>query len=500
MACHALGALGASAAAQLPALGAELLALCNDAAHGGADAASASAASQPPPPPPCLPLAALPPWLEPQLAAGAHARLLQEALSAPAALARGKRGLRALGTTALDFGLHHCVEPSTSPYAALLPPPPARVLYRALQLCNDGSAPLLLASLRLEPPVAAFALCDDAGLCGAPGDAPAGVLLPPGGTYECTVRLTCTRESGGLLASWLLCTLAEAQEGGAAFVVGRRVTAAVLSDAHAAAVRRCFAFNPDARPFVPAALRALFDTPAQLFAPAYELDGVMAACLHADFSVLAPCCEEAGDAAAAAAQQPALRAGLRSLTRLLRLEESAQTRALRLYDQHAVTLTRVPPAKHLLGQPAPKANAPPLYALHVPGLPENRPALSRGDFVHLRAVASPQHAEVAAYVEEVNVRDATVHLFMPKTLLACLTPLGDATVPSTLLVHCRFALDRSLFARMSHAMRTEAAQPPAGRPALLPGMAPPAFTQPAVLLTQARLSRLLNRTLRCAQD
>jgi hypothetical protein len=237
-----------------------------------------------------------------------------------------------------------------------------------------------------------------------------------------------------------------------------------------------------------------------LFAPAYELDGVMAACLHADFSVLAPCCEEAGDAAAAAAQQPALRAGLRSLTRLLRLEESAQTRALRLYDQHAVTLTRVPPAKHLLGQPAPKANAPPLYALHVPGLPENRPALSRGDFVHLRAVASPQHAEVAAYVEEVNVRDATVHLFMPKTLLACLTPLGDATVPSTLLVHCRFALDRSLFARMSHAMRTEAAQPPAGRPALLPGMAPPAFTQPAVLLTQARLSRLLNRTLRCAQD
>jgi putative helicase MOV10L1 len=535
-------AAGAAAARQLmPHLLTDLLALCN-APPLSADVAPASLPGppQPRPPPPASELDSLPPWLARQLAPAPHGALLAAALRAGVcSSAHGCHVGDLPGESALDFGVQRCggaASASASPYAALLPPPPLRVLHRALRLRNTSSTPALLLSLRLEPSDGPFAVHDDFAMSSP--HAPAGVLLPPGGVYELTLRLTCAPgDAGGVVAAWLLATLAPAAASppvdaaldatfpllasaanvalpppAKAFVIGRRVTAAVLSDAHAAAVRACFAFNPDAKPFVPAALRRVFDAPTAHFLTSHVRAAALGAWLHAAITALTPCCEETeedgegtggGGGGTYAAAPEALRRGLRSLSRLLRLEEAAQTRALRSYDLHSVHIMRVrePPGAK------PRKGAPPLFALRVPGLPEARPALSVGDFVHLRTPATPGFAEVAACVHAVQLRDATVHLALPPE---CSEALGAGRDAATLSVHVRFTLDRTLFGRASEAMHAELAAaaavaaetaafasapmqlqlppPPPPRPALLPTMRPPPFAPRAPPLTRQQLA------------
>ena len=473
--------------------------------HGEAPAVASTAPSAPPAREMPLPT---------QLAAlrerTALAALLRDALR------RGVRnaafGLR-LGDAPADFGTQRCgaaadASPS-SPYESLLPPPRRRKLYRSLMLRNDGATPALLLSLRLEPPNANMSLLDDCGIAeqldSTDGTA---VLIPPGGAYEVTVRLHCApKDAGGVLAAWLLATLVPLAAhtdapAAAPLVLGRRVAAALLSDAHAAAIRACFAFNPDARPFRPAALRAVFDTPASAFSASLVADPLallpcaVQACLHAGMTALVPVAEDgAGDGGddATDAHTPLgmallehrrLRVAFRVLSRLLRLEESAQTRAMRAYDLYGVTLSAVPFDSSNLQSINREQR---LFALSVPGLAENRPAVSVGDVVHLRGVAAPGAAEVAASVATTRPRDACVVLALNSNVMALLGARPDA---DSLAVHARFALDRTLFARTSAALLTElgaaaarvaamsvtGSTPAVGaRPSLLPDMRPPAF-------------------------
>jgi hypothetical protein len=509
-------AAGAAAALQLmPHLLADLLALCNEPPLS-ADVAPPlqPPQTQQPPSPAAAEVDALPPWLAPQLAPAPHAALLAAALRTGVCSAAQGCALGDLpGESATDFGVQRCgasAAVSASPYASLLPPPPARVLHRALRLRNTSRAPALLTSLRLEPSDGPFSVHDDFTLSSSSASphAPAGVLLPPGGEYELTLTLTCAPgDAGGVVAAWLLATLAHAAPADArAFVIGRRITAAVLSDAHVAAVRACFAFNPDAKPFIPASLRRVFDAPATHFLASHAHAAALGAWMHSAVTALTPVCEEEqGDAAGAYAAAPeALRRGMRALSRLLRLEEAAQTRALRSYDLHSAQLTLMPadvrPGKSRKGLP-------PLFALRVPGLPEARPALSVGDFVHLRAPAAPGFAEVAACVHSVQLRDATVHLALSQQ---CITALGGVHNSRKLTVHARFTLDRALFGRASEAMHAELAAaaavatetaafasapvqlqlppPPLPRPALLPAMRPPPFAQRSPPLTRQQLA------------
>jgi hypothetical protein len=111
------------------------------------------------------------------------------------------------------------------------------------------------------------------------------------------------------------------------FVLGRSVIAVVLSEAQSRSVSACFAFNPDARPFVPARLRTLFDTPTPRFCAHAALGAVPGAWLHASSTVVLPSSGELDECA-----HEATRAAFCSLARMLRLEEAAQTRALRAYD------------------------------------------------------------------------------------------------------------------------------------------------------------------------
>ena len=355
-------------------------------------------------------------------------------------------------------------------YAALLPQVPPRVLYRGTQVQNNGIAPVMLLSLRLEPPCDALTLIDDHGLGAA--ESPAGVVLPPGAAYEVTVQLSCTAGvSSGVLSAWLLCTLVVAND--APFVLGRRVTAVVLNQAQSRTVQSCFEFNPDARPFVPMRLRTLFDSPVPRLLCAHvalaALPGawLQGAWLHANTTVVMPCGEGDG-----AAHEPT-RTALCSLARLLRLEEAAQTRALRAYDTFDTVLEAS--ASHVT------------FRLKVPGLPESRPAVSLGDAVHLRRAAAPYDVEYVARVVAVDMRDAAVELEVPAECLVLLSGGSER-------MHCRFALDRSLIVRMSAALL--ALDACADRPAVLPECVQPPFAelpQPHVRASVAARSPTLNK-------
>jgi hypothetical protein len=264
------------------------------------------------------------------------------------------------------------------------------------------------------------------------------------------VQLSCAAGvSSGVLSAWLLCTLVVAND--APFVLGRRVTAVVLNQAQSRTVQSCFEFNPDARPFVPMRLRTLFDSPVpRLLCAQAALASLPGAWLHANTTVVLPCGEGDG-----AAHEPT-RAALCSLARLLRLEEAAQTRALRAYDTFDTVLE------------ASASQA--TFRLKVPGLPESRPAVSLGDAVHLRRAAAPYDVEYVARVVAVDMRDAAVELDVPPECLMLLSGGGSERM------HCRFALDRSLIMRMSSALLALDGCP--DRPAVLPECVQPPFTEP----------------------
>ena len=304
----------------------------------------------------------------------------------------------------------------------------------------------MLLSLRLQPPSDAYGLLDDHGIAAV--ESPAGVLLPPGASYEVTVQLSCgAGAAGGVLSAWLLCTLAALGDAPSPFVLGRRVIAVVLSEAQSRAVSSCFAFNSDARPFVPARLRTLFDMPTPRFCAHAALGAVPGAWLHANSTVVLPSGELEG-------AHEATRAAFCSLARMLRLEEAAQTRALRAYDCFDAVLDA--------------SDRPAVFRLGVPGLPEARPALSMGDAVHLRHAASPDDVEFVAVVVAVDVRGAAVEVEVPPE---CARMVGAA-----LHMHCRFALDRSLFVRMSAALRS--LETCTDRPAVLPECTQPPYVEP----------------------
>ena len=220
-----------------------------------------------------------------------HAALLRDALASPHVLPQPHSGVRAGGLAPLDFGTVIAPEVDTSPYASLHPPKPPRVLYRSTQVHNTGDVPVMLLSLRLEPASEAYSLFDDHNVGGA--ESSTGVLLPPGAAYEATVQLSCAAgASGGVLSAWLLCTLAAANDASRRpFVLGRRVVAVVLSETQQGAMNSCFAFNPDARPFVPARLRMLFDAPVPQLRAHAALGAVPGAWLHATSTVIMPCGE-----------------------------------------------------------------------------------------------------------------------------------------------------------------------------------------------------------------
>ena len=421
----------------LPTLLMELMAVC-ERRHDGIEAAASAPAASAPPAQLVRPL--------PAALRFEHAALLKDALGAPHLLPQPHGGAWAGGPAPLDFGKVVAPARDDSPYASLLPTPPPRVLYRSTQVQNTGQVPVMLLSLRLEPPSDAYGLFDDHGIAAA--ESPAGVLLPPGASYEVTVQLSCgAGAAGGVLSAWLLCTLAALGDAPSPFVLGRRVIAVVLSEAQSRAVSACFAFNPDARPFVPARLRTLFDIPTPRFCAHAALGAVPGAWLHANSTVVLPSGELEG-------AHEATRAAFCSLARMLRLEEAAQTRALRAYDCFDAVLDA--------------SDRPAVFRLGVPGLPEARPALSMGDAVHLRHAASPHDVEFVAVVVAVDVRGAAVEVEVP--------PECARMVGATLHMHCRVALDRSLFVRMSAALRS--LETCTDRPAVLPECTQPPYVEP----------------------
>ena len=150
-----------------------------------------------------------------------------------------------------------------------------------------------------------------------------------------------------------------------------------------------------------------------------------------------------------------MRAAFCSLARLLRLEEMAQTRALCAYDTFDALLEA--------------CDRPAAFRLKVPGLPESRPAVSLGDAVHMRLAAAPYAIEFVARVASVDMRAAAVELEVP--------PECAALLSASQRMHCRFALDHSLFARMNAALL--ALEASGDRVAVLPECAQPEWTAPA---------------------
>lgn len=395
-------------------------------------------------------------WLQ----SNAHAALLRTALAQPESL----RAPGVLGSRPLDFGVQLCGG--------------ERLLFRGLQVCNDSASGLLLLGLRLEPDCHLLSLHDDLGL-GA-GSA-AAVLLPPGARYDVTVRLRVGASAAGLLACWLLATLETAD--GKRFVAGRRATAAVL-DQRALAARS--ALSGEARPFVPARLRELWDRSAALLVlpPAHTALAsnraglpILGAWIGANSAVWTPPPPASGQKKYKV-QKRAMYLEFTRLFRLLRLEEAATAKALRTHDMFCVPLQR---GAACAGGVRGELGA--LYTLRVPGLAENRPAVAMADFLHIRSAASDVAAEgleVAAPVHSLALRDSTVTLWLGAStaLMLAGVPPDEAlsercagSMPESLRVHVRFSVDALLFQRISSAMAAETAVlPNEARPALLPGM------------------------------
>ncbi|GAQ82685.1 Silencing defective protein SDE3 [Klebsormidium nitens] len=153
---------------------------------------------------------------------------------------------------------------------------------------------------------------------------------------------------------------------------------------------------------------------------------------------------------------------LRQLSRLLAMEETAMEKHIKAHDLYNVRLTLQ--AKAAPGEPALQ-----LFALEVPGLPENRPSVLYADVVYLRVASAPQ-VEYAAFVWAVEMRPSPhVLLAIAKDLpTAAKLPVkktGGEKTPAWAralaeeAVHARFTFDRLLLKRMHLALAKAALAP-----------------------------------------
>ncbi|EIE26144.1 P-loop containing nucleoside triphosphate hydrolase protein [Coccomyxa subellipsoidea C-169] len=443
----------------------------------------------------------------------------------------------------IDFGSHQMTTPASlfghypshlEPLASLVArmqpshtgEASGRALYfRTMSAFNRGSHQALLADVRIVPARPhTFALLDDAGITKNAGVLSRGrgtaVKLPDGRRYLATLIMDASagphreEESGVLHALVLFTFLVPWKEGSepgwalhgfaasrghscgccallpggghAITVIGRRVSVSLArrSDQIASLLR------VDARPFVIAALKTLFEQPptafhaasldlSELFGKDGRKGGPPLAARAQRGQALAQRNAAALDAASKGSQQAARYS--QRLHRMLRLEESAMESDICRYDMFNVRLsyaTVFPTRRYTLQSawrspsvsvgrylgpsldyilPATSKDEPPVLAVvEVPGLPEGRPALLLADTVYLRA-AEEESIEYAAAV--VAVESTLAFLALPQQFWDSKPLKGASTSsPSNPLFHVRFTFDRTPLRRM-HAAVDQASNP-----------------------------------------
>ncbi|BDA50870.1 probable helicase MOV-10 at C-terminar half [Coccomyxa sp. Obi] len=452
----------------------------------------------------------------------------------------------------VDFGSHQLTWPASSAeihnshfeplpiFLARLQPPRhghegGRALhFRAMTVFNRSSTKAILADVRVVPARPhTFAVLDDVGIShvgvsitngvtNGRSDPEKAVSLPESHRYLVTLVMDASEgpyrdvESGVLHALVLFtflvprvdgqdlcCALHEPSASGSrsctccamlpsgsfgVTAIGRRVSVSLARQSE----QIQSLLRVDARPFVTAALKGLFDqSPSTFHAGTLNLEPLFG---NKGYDVVAPmaAAEQRGrallragraDGAALSGVRQHTARYMQRLHRMLRLEESAMETDITRYDMFNVRLSYAlvqatrrymlystwppgsevktngrylgPSLEHIL-PPALMERPFKLAVVDVPGLPEGRPALLLADTVYVRAVEEPG-VEYAAVV--VSVDSTLAFLAMPQQFWTS-AAFKDSSEksPKSPLFHVRFTFDRTPLRRM-HAAIGEALNP-----------------------------------------
>ena len=337
-------------------------------------------------------------------------------------------------------------------------------MMRSVMVTNTGDRTVACVHCRVEPASAGrfFQLVDAPGaLEDAKGQRYAAIIP----SAKTTNAARCVAESlplrvefsvdsaeDGLNCAWILAAcvpeeaLREAESGErtrdeAADILAKSlfVTAAYVS----AVVRKngssTFAWDVDAVPFIPSALRGLFNA-SELMYPYHMAWRHGRTPEGMNNSQLETLCK----LVSGIQKNPVAAAALKHWVMLLRLEQSAQQQHLENVDMFHVNLVRCDAAtsKRLFMLPSvtlryssKHLKTMSFYSIHVPGMSDGRPMILAGDVVYVRP-SKDVAIEFSLVVEYVSNRDCMIYVKFDTST----APFNSTTV------HVRFTLNKQIFA------------------------------------------------------